>query len=144
MKARFICLLVCSLSLCCGTAMAQTKPASNCEDPSARVAKCVKDLSSKQKRSIDDISSKYNSELKAIKTELKTVRDNIHSLMAEKNDNREKIFPLMEREANLNLKLNKTMYQMKVELDEVLTDDQYNIMVKSDKKHNRPPVTKGK
>lgn len=141
---RYICLIVCVLSLCCGTTWAQAKNAPCCDDPSVRVAKCVKDLSSKQKRSIDEISSKYCNELKAIKSELKGVRDNIHTLMADKKDNSEKIFPLMEREASLNLKLNKAMYQMKVELDEVLTADQYSIMVKGGKKQNNPRMVRRK
>ena len=124
--------MLCCEVLLCGTATAQGKTGSGCENPAERVAQCVKDLSSKQKRRINEISARYNKELRATKAEVKSVRDDIQVLMADKADNTEKIFPLMEREANLNLKLNKTMYRMKVELDAVLTNDQYNLMVKSE------------
>ncbi len=116
--------------LCMGGthAMAQKQ---NCKSkmPSEHVACVVKDLSTKQKRQIDAISKEHLASLSSLKSQLYAVRDSIHIYMDQQADHSTIVLPLMERESDLKLKLNKELYRMKLQLDKVLSKEQYQTLL---------------
>jgi hypothetical protein len=109
------------------------------DNPAARVSKVVKNLSVKQRRQIDAISNESSSNIKIMKSQLNALRDSIHFYMNKKEDNSTILMPLFDREAVLQLRINKEMYRMKVRLDEVLTEQQYVVLTNYSKTHDRPP-----
>ncbi len=131
MHNKYILSLLLSFLLIMGGthAVAQHKQHCKSELPSDHISCVVKDLSAKQKRQIDAISKEYSPNLKTLKKELSAVRDSIHVYMDKQADCSAIILPLMERESILQLKLNKELYKMKLRLDKVLTEEQYNTLL---------------
>ena len=105
------------------------------DNPATRVSKVVKNLSTKQKRQIDAISNESSGDIKEMKAHLNVLRDSIFVLMNKKTDNSAVLMPLFEREAALQLRINKEMYKVKVRLDAVLTNQQYQTLTNYTKSH---------
>lgn len=96
-----------------------------------KIENFVSDLSPLQKRKLEEISNSSQTKISQLKKELHAVRDSIHSYMETYGDNTTKVYPLFEREAALELEINKVMYNNKVSVDKILTKEQYNTMKKN-------------
>lgn len=108
------------------------------ENPAESVSRVVKDLSIRQKRQIDAIADEYGDNIKAMRAQLCVKRDSIHFYMSQKADYSAVMMPLMDREAALQAHINKEMYRMKVELDAVLTPQQYAPIMQKNLKMGPP------
>lgn len=93
-----------------------------------KIENFVDDLSSEQKKKIDDISSQYMNRISKMRQELKSLRDSIRTISDKYGDNTKTIFPMYEREAKIQTEISKEMYRMKLQLDKVLTKEQYNAL----------------
>ena len=110
------------------------------------ISKFVSNLSVRQRRQMDAISKENAEEVTALKQQLRKVRKSIGVVMSSKGDHTNEIMPLFEQEASLELQLHKLMYQMKVQVDEVLTEEQYQeLTTKANQKrksHHKSPSGK--
>ncbi|MDY5969103.1 MAG: hypothetical protein SPJ13_03685 [Bacteroidales bacterium] len=84
------------------------------------------------------ISKENNKEVASLKSQLSVVRSDIRRIMDDKGDHTNEMMPLLEREAALELQINKALYRVKVKIDEVLTDEQYHELIsKMEKNRHR-------
>lgn len=103
----------------------QTRCDKDCPKTS-HIENMVSDLSPRQKKQLEAINEHNRPQIKAIKKDLKEVRDSIHTYMDKYGDYTSEVNRLMRREANLQYNLNKLLYATKVKCDKVLTPEQYN------------------
>lgn len=104
------------------TAMAQ-RPKGAPDGP-RDITKMVSDLSSSQKKRLDAITDESKSRIDALRTQRRAVRDSIAMYIQRDGDQSEALFPLFEREAQLQSRISREMYMTKVRIDEVLTPEQ--------------------
>lgn len=104
------------------TAMAQ-RPKSAFDGP-RDITKMVSDLSSSQKKRLDAITDESKPRIDALRAQRKAVRDSIAMYIQRDGDQSEALFPLFEREAQLQSRISREMYMTKVRIDEVLTPEQ--------------------
>lgn len=109
-----------------------------------KIEDIVSNLSAKQKRQLEAIEEDQREELNALKKELQVVRDSVHYYMDLYGDYTAQVNRLMEREASLQLQVNKLLYETKVMIDKVLTPAQYKEMKSKMKQHKSPGKNAGK
>lgn len=107
-----------------------------------KVEQMVSNLSAIQKKRLETISDECKQDMDKLEKELNTVRYKIRALMESDGDQTEKLFPLIDREAQLQAQMAKTMYRVRQQIDRVLTDEQlaeFRARCKADrdKKHNK-------
>lgn len=85
-------------------------------------------LTPRQKRQLEAIDKEQRTQANAIKKELKQVRDSVHAYIDLYGDNTKVVNRLLEREAALQLKLNKLLYSTKVKIDRIITPEQHKEM----------------
>ena len=90
-----------------------------------KIEDLVSNLTSTQKTRIDLITRRSTKKIEEYRTQLKVVRDSIRSYMGSQSDMSAVVFPLYEREAKLQVKISKEFYRSKVEVDKVLTPQQF-------------------
>ncbi len=88
------------------------------------IATIVGDLSSSQKKKLDAIVEGSKARVGALKAQQKAVRDSIAMYMQREGDQSKVLYPLFEREAQLQCSISREMYATKVRIDEVLTPEQ--------------------
>ena len=88
------------------------------------ITEMVSDLSQSQKKRLDAITEESKSRVNALRARQKAVRDSIAMFMNMDGDHSDKIFPLFDREADLQRAISREMYSTKVRIDEVLTPEQ--------------------
>ena len=93
-----------------------------------KIEEFVDNLTPRQKHKIDDIYKKSKVRTDKWESELRQVRDSINVYLSKYGDYSNKLFPLFSREASLRLELNKERYRLKIQIDKVLTKEQYNKM----------------
>lgn len=107
-----------------------------------KVEQMVSNLSAIQKKRLETISDECKQDMDKLEKELNSVRQKIRSLMETDGDQSDKLFPLIDREAQLQAQMAKTMYRVGQQIDRVLTEEQlteFRARMKADreKKHNK-------
>lgn len=105
-----------------------------------KVEQMVSNLSAVQKKRLEAITNDCQQETDKLEKELNTVRQKIRSLMDQPGDQSDKLFPLIDRESQLQAQMAKTMYRVRQQIDRVLTDEQlteFRSRLKADRKHRR-------
>ena len=121
------------LILICFTALALSAVAQN-ERPRNRendrnkdpkITELVSNLTATQKTRIEAITRQSGKTIDGYKKQLDAVRDSIRSYMSVQKDQSKALFPLFEREAYLQSQISKAYYKAKVDIDKILTPEQY-------------------
>jgi Spy/CpxP family protein refolding chaperone len=117
-----------------------------------KVEEMVSNLSSLQKKRLEGISENCKKQTTKLQKELDETRTQIRNLMMQDGDQSDKLFPLIDRESSLQAQIAKEMYRTRVQIDQVLTEEQlteFRARCKADrqkhhqdtnreKQHNRP------
>ncbi len=107
------------------------------------ITEMVGDLSQSQKKRLDDITDASKQRVAALRAQKKAVRDSINTYMRLDGDQSAVLFPLFDREAQLQREISREMYTTKVRVDEVLTPEQRKqLRQASDAKRSDPPKKK--
>ena len=110
----------------CGFAVCAQQPANSQQNAHRRteVAEIVGDLSPQQKRKVENISNASRTKVDELRKRKHIVCDSIAALMGREGDRRRELFPLFDQEAQLQVAINREMYDCKCRIDEVLTAEQ--------------------
>lgn len=114
-------LLMCALTL---PAAAQKTEKHHGNRPHPSVTEVVSDLSSRQKQSLDELTANSRKTMDRLRHEQKAVRDSIHRLMDQEGDQTTALFPLFDREAQLQAEMSREMYATRIKIDKILTPEQ--------------------
>lgn len=106
------------------SASAQQPPKDNRVNP--RIEELVSDLSAAQKTRIDVVTRRSKKNIDNYRQQLKAVRDSIRSYMDTPDDHSDILFPLYELEGKIQAEISKEYYRTKIDIDKVLTPEQYN------------------
>lgn len=101
------------------------------------ITELVNDLSASQKRKIDALTKESVERVSELRRQQKAVRDSIHMFMERDGDQSATLFPLFEREADLQVAVSREMYATKLKIDEVLTKEQRIELRNASSKANR-------
>lgn len=126
MKTKTL-LIVILLSFVAMPCMAQHKgDRERVADPKSHreITEMVSDLSQSQKKRLDAITDASKERVAALRAQKKSVRDSIAVYMKLDGDQSAVLFPLFDREAQLQRDISREMYTTKVRVDEVLTPEQ--------------------
>lgn len=88
------------------------------------ITELVSDLSSSQKRKMDAISRESKEKVSALRAQQKAVRDSIAMFMNLEGDQSGELYPLFDREAELQTAISREMYSTKLRVDALLTKEQ--------------------
>lgn len=88
------------------------------------ITELVNDLSVQQKRKIETITRDSKERTEALRRQQRAVRDSIRSYMDLEGDQTQALYPLFEREAELQAAVSREMYATKLRIDEVLNSEQ--------------------
>ncbi len=88
------------------------------------ITEMVGDLSQSQRKRLETITDASKERVAALRARQKAVRDSIAIYMKLDGDQSKALFPLFDREAQLQRDISREMYTTKVRVDEVLTPDQ--------------------
>ena len=89
------------------------------------ISEMISTLNNKQKRQIENIHKELTAQVEPLKRELNQVRDSVHYYMEQYGDYSSRVNRLMQKEANIQLRLNKLYYQAKVKTDKILSRKQF-------------------
>lgn len=84
----------------------------------------VSNLTTSQKQEVEAIRKESSSRVADLRSRQKAVKDSIHLFMHKDGDQSAILYPLFEREAALQVAINREMYVGKVRIDSVLTPEQ--------------------
>ena len=90
----------------------------------ADITELVGDLSAPQKRRLENITKESKARVDDLRRQQGAVRDSIRMYMDREGDQSAHLHPLFDREAQLQVALNREMYATKLRIDEVLTREQ--------------------
>ena len=113
----------------------------------ADITELVDDLSAPQKRKIENISKESKERVDALRASQRSVRDSISLYMEREGDQSKVLYPLFDREAQLQAAVSREMYSAKLRIDEVLTKEQRATLRKATRrdvpaKHAKPQSPK--
>ena len=111
------------------------------------VSQLVDDLSANQKRKIDVIGRDSRERVESLRQHKKAIRDSIAYYMDMDGDQSKSLYPLFDREAKLQVAINREMYDAKHRIDEVLTPEQRSRLreaCRNDARHKPAPDGKAK
>ncbi|MBR5352924.1 MAG: hypothetical protein IK126_04355 [Bacteroidales bacterium] len=117
-----------------------------------KVEEMVSNLSAIQKNRLEGITENCKKQTTKLQKELDAIRTQIRNLMMQDGDQSDKLFPLIDRESSLQAQIAKEMYRTRVQIDQVLTEEQltefrarckadrqkHHRDIKLEKKENRP------
>ena len=112
------------------------------------IEEMVSNLSARQKKSLETVSEQSKAKVGKMQKELKAVRKKIGDIMQHESDGDQsaKLFPLVDREAQLQAEITKEMYRTKVAIDAILTPEQIKeFRAKLEESHHHkhlPPLQK--
>lgn len=111
------------------------------------ITELVDDLSAPQKHKIDNISKESKVRVEALRRQRQAVRDSIRLYMELEGDQSKLLYPLFDREAQLQAAVSREMYSAKLRIDEVLTKEQRATLRKATRldvpaKHAKPQLPK--
>ena len=101
------------------------------------IEEIVKDLSHEQKEQLRQIMSDSHDYIDSLRTLQDHIRDSINAINDQYGDHSSLIFPLYEREAELQVAINQAFYQNKIHLDSVLTEEQFTTFTTQMKERRR-------
>ena len=90
----------------------------------ADITELVSGLNTVQKRKIESISKESKARVDNLRRQQNAVRDSIRIFMDREGDQSSHLYPLFNREAQLQVAVNREMYATKLRIDEVLTKNQ--------------------
>lgn len=113
----------------------------------ADITELVDDLSAPQKHKIDNISKESKERVETLRQQRQAVRDSIRLFMELEGDQSKALYPLFDREAQLQAAVSREMYSAKLRIDEVLTKEQRAAIRKASRrdvpaKHAKPQSPK--
>lgn len=106
------------------------------------MAEMVGNLSCKQKKQLDALYNEMKPRIFALKQNLEEVRDSIAVALNVYGDNSAKLFPLFDREAQLQAEVSREYYRTKVAIDNILTKEQYKTFMRN-RERQRKQTYKG-
>ncbi len=111
------------------------------------ITELVDDLSAPQKHKIDNISKESKSRVESLRQQRQAVRDSIRFYMELEGDQSKALYPLFDREAQLQAAVSREMYSAKLRIDEILTKEQRAALRKATRrdvpaKHAKPQSSK--
>ncbi len=136
-KMKRIILIITAL-LAIHTVGAQTKPAAKPCGPSTSIVEMVTDLSVSQKRKLDVLQKDSKKKIDALKQQREALRDSIHSVLSLYGDHSAELYPMFDREAALQLEINRELYRVKTKADEILTREQHQELIKKMESSRKP------
>lgn len=123
MKKYLLPLIVAALLV--GNAFAQSAaPHHGKHHEMPKVEDMVSNLSKQQQRKLASISAESKSQVEKKRAELDKVRQSIRLLMEQEGDQSAKLFPLLDRESDIEADIAKIMYRTRLQIDNVLTKAQ--------------------
>ena len=104
-----------------------------------KIENIVKDLSSVQKHKLEAIDEQSQKQIMALRAQKKSVQDSIRFLYQQEGDQSGKLYPLFEKEANLQVRITKEMYAVRLQIDDVLSAEQRKVVQQyfRQKKHHK-------
>ena len=106
--------------------------------PRHDISEVVKDLSVIQKRKVDNISRDSKERVDVLRHQQQAVHDSIGMYMNLEGDHSKELYPLFEREAQLQVAVNREMYATKLRIDEVLKPEQRQALRNASRKDRSP------
>lgn len=110
----------------CGMLFAQQQPSGHRhqrpEPP--KIEEMVSDLSAIQKKRLESATESSRKKIDKLQTNLSNVRKQIRTLLKAEGDQSEKLFPLYEREGDIQAEISKEMYRCRIQIDNILTKEQ--------------------
>lgn len=88
------------------------------------ITNIVSDLSASQKKKLDAINEESKKTVDALRAQQKAVRDSIAMYIHREGDNSRILYPLFDREAQIQSSISREMYSTKIKIDAVLTAEQ--------------------
>lgn len=101
------------------------------------ISELVSDLTTTQKRKLDVINQDSRERVSGLRKQQRAVRDSIKYYMEMEGDQSKAIYPLFEREAQLQAAVSREMYSTKLRVDEVLTPTQRQELRKASRKKGK-------
>lgn len=120
MKKAFILTLVFAIALPLYAQHDGKRPEKRQQD----ITEIVSDLSATQKIKVENVTKESKTRVRQLRDQQKAVRDSISFYMNCDGDQSRLLFPLFDREARLQVEINREMYNTKLCLDEMLTPAQ--------------------
>lgn len=101
----------------------------------------VKDLSAIQKRKVETITRDSKERIDTLRKQQQAAHDSIVLFLEREGDQSRTLYPLFDREARLQVAISREMYATKLRIDEVLTKEQRQTLLKHKKERpQRKPV----
>ena len=88
------------------------------------ITQIVSDLSVSQKKKLDAINEDSKARVGVLRARQKAVRDSIAMYIHRDGDQSKVLYPLFEREAQIQCNISREMYSTKLKIDAVLTPEQ--------------------
>lgn len=101
------------------------------------IERIVSDLTDAQKEQLHSIMENSHSRLDSLHSMQNSIRDSINQLNDQYGDHSADIFPLYQREAELQVAINKEYYHNKLRMDSVLTEEQFFTLTTKMRDHRR-------
>jgi Spy/CpxP family protein refolding chaperone len=104
------------------------------------ITEMVSNLTDAQKGKLETITKESRQKVDRLRNQQKVVRDSIGKYMDREGDQSKKLYPLFDREAQLQVQISREMYSTKVRIDKVLTKEQrkeFQQASKRDKRHGK-------
>ena len=92
--------------------------------PKPEISELVGDLNAVQKRKVETISRESKERVAALRKQKHSVCDSIAMFMELEGNHSRELYPLFDREAKLQVAINREMYDTKLRIDEVLNAKQ--------------------
>ncbi len=112
-----------------------------------KVEEMVSNLSAIQKKRLEGISENCKKQTAKLQKELDEIRSQIRNLMMQDGDQSDKLFPLIDRESSLQAQIAKEMYRTRVQIDQVLTEEQlteFRARCKADRQKHHQDINRKK
>ncbi len=93
-------------------------------DNPPKVEEMVSNLSLKQKKTLLEVRERSKDRMDELKAQLNTVRDSIRDYIHREGDNTKVLYPLFDREGELQARISKEMYALRLQIDAILTPEQ--------------------
>ncbi len=101
------------------------------------ITEMVSNLTDAQKGKLETITKESRQKVDRLRSQQRVVRDSIGKYMEREGDQSKKLYPLFDREAQLQVQISREMYSTKVRIDKVLTKDQRKEFQQASKRDKR-------
>ena len=101
------------------------------------ITKFVSNLTDDQKSKLETLTNDSRKRVDGLRAQQKNVRDSISRYMDREGDQSKYLYPLFDREAQLQTAISREMYTTKVRIEKVLPKEQRAEFQKSAKQHRK-------